>query len=192
MTITIQVKNKGLFLERGVQVPGSVWRQAPFKFDPKPFAVGNEYLKHRILQPSVQRGSLEGFLEDPSIPGLYAVGSEPTADRANLFAAFLMHHYLSVRVNTIARWHPLWDRTDIVRNDSPCSFLVISDIYSKMTQYRMEKLRDLVNKYDSIPRVLVITGCDPVTFCQSELHIANTHLFYTPSPEVNRKQPEVV
>lgn len=188
----ILVKSRDLFIQRGVNVPGSVWRQAPFKFEPRAFAIGNDYLKHTILNPSIQRDSLEGFMEEPHRPMLYAVGSEPTAEKANYFAAFLLHHYLSRMPNTLARWYPLWERYDLVKNQSPCSFLVISEVYSKMTQYRLEKLRDLVSAYQHIPRVLVISGCDPATFCLSELHIKNTHLFYSASPQVIRKQPEVV
>lgn len=195
MTVTrIQVKDKDLFIQRGVNVPGHVWRQAPFKFDPAAFAVGNEYLKHHIIQPGVQRDSLEAFVDgwNEDAPPLYAVGSEPTPEKANYFAAFLLHTYLSRHPNTLARWHPLWDRHDMVKTQSPCSFLVISDIYAKMTPYRLERLRDLVSAYSHVPRVLVITGADPVTFCRSELHIANTHLFYSASPLVLRKQPEVI
>lgn len=185
--LKIQVGKQELFTERGVTVPGTIWKHRPFPFQPNSYMIGNDYLKSKLIDAQVQTNSLEGFMENPSSPMLYAVGSEPTPEKALYFAAFLLQYHLQHTRNTLARWYPLWERSDIVKNPAHISFLVITDVYKGMTNWRLEKLRDILAAYSSIPRVLVVGGVDPATFCLSELFIRNTHLFHATSASVNRK-----
>lgn len=185
--LKIQIKDDETFTLRGVRVPKTIWATRPFKFEPRDFAISNEYLKYQLIGADVQRNSLDDFLEDPAKPRIYAVGSEPDGERAKYFAAFLLYQYLKSNPLGIARWYNLYDRTDLIREQVPCKFLVISEVYSKMSTWRLEKVRDLLAHYDDIPRILVIAGADPVSFCYSELHVKNTHLFYTHARSVNKK-----
>lgn len=182
----VQVKSPDIFVQRGVHVPGSLFATRPFKFSPVPFAIGNEYLKQKILQPEIQEAALAGFLEAPQKPCTYGIGSDPDPEKAKYFAAFLLEHYLKNSPNSLARWYGLHERTDLIKNDAPCSLLVITGCNPKMTQYRLEKCRDLIDHYENIPKLVVIGGEDPVTFFASRLHQRMTHLFYTPSNAVNR------
>lgn len=184
----IHVKDAGLFAARGIQVPWQALRHAPFKFDPQTFAIGSEYLKHHFINADVQTNSLDGFLADPTAPCLYAVGSEPTGEKAAYFAAYLVAAYLKAQPHSRVVWLPLWDRQqEMIKNQQECSLLVISDVYPDMPVYRMEKLRDLVSAYANIPIIMVVSGTDPVTFCYTQLRIKNTHLFYSAASIVKRK-----
>lgn len=184
----IHVRDAALFAAHGVQVPWQALRHPPFKFDPQTFAIGSEHLKHHFIDATVQTNSLDGFLADPAAPCLYAVGSEPTGEKAAYFAAYLMAAYLKAHPHSRVVWHQLWDRqADLVKYHQECSLLVISDVFPDMTGYRMEKLRDLISAYSGIPIILIVSGTDPVTFCYTQLRIKNTHLFYAAASIVKRK-----
>lgn len=171
-----------------VSIPGPIYAQTPFTFAPSPFGIGDEKLKDRIIPESVQENSLEGFLESPTDPCLYVVASEPDAGAASLFAAFLLGHYMKSVRNCRPVWHRMHQyNQDLVRNEMLCSFLIISGVYPTMTPYRMEKLRDMLEFYDSIPKVLVLGGEDPLTFCYTKLHIKPTHLFFRPAAGFKKK-----
>ena len=183
---TIQIKNPDIFVERGVNVPGSTFKVAPFKFQPRPFVIGNSYLKQTTIDTQFQVDALESFMQEPQLPCTYAIGSDPDPDRAKYFAAFLLAHYLKMMPNTMARWHGLHEYTSMVRNDVPCSFLVITGLYPGMTAHRIERCRDLIDHYERIPKLVVIGGEDPITFFQSRLFLKPTHFYYVPSNSVNR------
>jgi len=171
-----------------VVVPGPVYAQAPFFFAPPPFGIGNERLKDRIISEAVQENSLDGFLEDPTAPSLYVAASEPDGGAASLFAAFLLSHYLKSVRNCRPIWHRMHQHTqELVRNEVPCSFLIVSGVYPTMTPYRMERLRDLLEYYDSIPRIVVLSGEDPLTFCYTKLHLKPTHIFFKPAGGFKKK-----
>jgi hypothetical protein len=62
-------------------------------------------------------------------------------------------------------WH---DRLRDGADDQP-SMLIVSNITVNSTNVKLEKLRDLLEMYSHIPRIVVVTGIDPVTFANTKL-----------------------
>jgi hypothetical protein len=51
------------------------------------------------------------------------------------------------------------------------SMLIIANVGLDSTQIKIEKVRDLLEKYDNIPRIVVVNGCDPVTFFAEKMRM---------------------
>jgi len=191
--IQIRVKSRETFLQRGVDIPGSVWTQPAFKFDPQPFAVGNERLNDKIFKESVQTESLERFKADPTRPLVYGVSAAPDDSRAKYFAAYLVQHYLE-------NVHPsqtqvLWARLDSGFENKfltvEPSLLVITGLSPNSTAVKLEKARDLLEQNSNIPRIVVVAGEDPVTFMKSRLFYP-LHNIYFHSTQIVKRKVEVI
>ena len=118
-----------------------------------------------------QYRSFETLLEHP-LRTSYSVGigSFPSDMRAKYLAQHLMSaaidYHLKQRKGT--RSLPLWHRvygglTDTLRDkpiqDMPC-MLIISNVNAGSSNFKLEKVRDLLEKYSDIPRI-VVTGGEP-------------------------------
>lgn len=170
-------------------VPGHVLRSGAFYFSPNDFGVGNEYLNAKIISSEVQTRSLQGFLEDPGYPCVYGVGSAPDDARAKYFAAFLVQRYMQAKPNHRVLWHHLYGSfsNPLIENDEPASMLVLTGLAPNSTAAKLEKCRDLLEHYSNIPRVVVVSGVDPVTFFRSVLYQRMTNMFYYASSAVKQK-----
>jgi len=51
------------------------------------------------------------------------------------------------------------------------SMLIIANVGIDSTQLKIEKVRDLLEKYDNIPRIVVVNGCDPVSFFAEKMRM---------------------
>lgn len=191
--IQIRVKPREMFLQRGIDIPGSVWAQGAFKFDPQPFGVGNERLNDKLFDASLQNDSLERFKADPSRPLVYGVSSAPDDSRAKYFAAYLVQHYLET-VHA-SQTQVLWARLDSgfenkFLNIEP-SLLVITGLSPNSTAVKLEKARDLLEHNSHLPRIVVIAGEDPITFMKSRLFYPVHNLFFH-SAEIVKRKVEVI
>lgn len=79
-------------------------------------------------------------------------------------------------------WHRIYNtyKSPMIDTKRNCCFLVISGVSSDSTQLKKDKLRDILEAYDHVPRVVVTSSIDPVSFC-AESHInANVYLYLGP------------
>jgi hypothetical protein len=122
---------------------------------------------------------------------IVGVGSFPSDLRAKMIALNIMA--AAVRLHTEAKTHrirradyPFWHKVyggfkDVVRDeglpDRP-SLLVISNVDIYSTPVKVEKVRDILEQNPNIPRVVVVAGCDPVTFFATKLHLPLDYGFY--------------
>jgi hypothetical protein len=58
------------------------------------------------------------------------------------------------------------------------SFLVLSNIAANSTTMKLEKVRDLLNRYSHVPRLLVVGGENPITFCSRALAMSVNRVIY--------------
>lgn len=83
---------------------------------------------------------------------------------------------------------PLWHRVysgfgdSLLTSSERPSFLVISNLTVDSTNFKLEKARDLMERHENIPRVIVATGCDPVTFLRTKLYFPIDACLYLGGP----------
>lgn len=176
-----------------VNIPGSVYKTAPFSFSPNDFGIGNDTLNARIISAESQIRGLEAFMKRPKEPWVYGVGSAPDDAHAKYFAAFLAQEYTKAVPNSKVVWHHVYSNfsNPLVENEEPASLLVLTGLAPNSTAARLEKCRDLLEFYSHIPRIVVIAGADPVTFFYSVLH-QKLSLAYYHSKSIVKRRVEVV
>lgn len=122
---------------------------------------------------------------------IIGIGSYPTDLRAKMLALNIMNKAIDYQDRSSSRRmsrrdYPLWhkvfggfrdDLLDAKEMESP-SMLIISNVCNTSTAMKIEKVRDILEKYTRIPRVVVVSGCDPMHFFAMKLHIPMDYGFY--------------
>ena len=168
----------------------SVKLQAPFDFEPSTFTSNIEGLKPKQFSKAKQLEMMEDFLEDPFKPVSYCLVSAPNDGMAKLLAAWMMQyamHKAKSRSN-LPLWVDLMGGFDNkwINQRANASLLVLNNVGTTSTQPKMEKLRDLLETYTEIPRIVVATGCDPYAFFTQYLYLPLHKLAYLTTSAVKR------
>jgi hypothetical protein len=184
----IKLKPRDHFVTRGINVPGYIWQEPSFKFDPKDFGVGGGRLNERIFESDMQVQSLDRFISEPTLPIIYGVGSAPSDQRAKYFAAFLVQSFLEVApLNSTVLWETIYSGYKNAALDSSPSLLVISGLTPNSDARKLEKARDLLEKNGDIPRIVIVAGEDPITFLSNRLFCSIKGCYFHGSPLIRRK-----
>jgi hypothetical protein len=164
-------------------VHGSVWRQGAFTWEPTAFVLESEKLEGKIIEASVQDESLQHFRENPLEPQIYVVSGSPDDSKAKYFAAYLaMIHMNAVKFHSVV-WEPIFGGFDnrLMKTEQQLSMLIISGLAENSTNFKIEKARDLIERFADIPRVVVCAGEDPISFASTKLHVPCHSMAYFPS-----------
>lgn len=123
------------------------------------------------------------------------ISSFPTDLRAKQTALYLLNRAVDCYNTTTSRRvksksAPLWHRvysnygdnllqaqTKQQDSQSPC-YLVISNLDENSSNVKLEKVRDLLDCYSDIPRIVVTTAIDPLTFFATKFHYMLTAGLY--------------
>lgn len=108
------------------------------------------------------------------------IGSFPSDLRAKYLAITIMNAAIDehVRLRKPGRSMPLWHRVygglgDNLRDkpiqDMP-SMLIISNLNGESSNFKLEKVRDLLEKFSEIPRIVISGGEPPVDLFANRLH----------------------
>lgn len=156
-------------------IPGIVWSCRPFKFRPKTFYLDHPQLnKTKFFDKDLQVKSLENW-KNGICSGIYVCTSSPDDLIAKYFAAYL--------VSLFPKRSVVWEELNSVY-EKPVEFLtypsliVISGLCVDSSKIRLEKARDIINKYYNIPRIVVAGGADPITFASVYLRTPVNSIFY--------------
>jgi hypothetical protein len=174
-------------ISRGL--PRDILRLRPFDLSQHVVSIVSEVegLKTRKIPKLQQIEHYQALCNKPfGKPYIYIIGSSPNDGKAKQVAAHLMecatHHQLKNHFprSTRGRQSPLWHfvtgnfpdrlRDSDGTSDQP-SMLILSNITKDSTAVKLEKVRDLLEIYNHIPRVVVVTGEDPITFANTRLLI---------------------
>ncbi len=128
-------------------------------------------------------------LKDHPLHGspIIGIGSFPSDMRAKMLAINLMNWAIDNQMtkNRSNPAHfPLWHKVyggfgdTLMDSRQNMSMLIISNVGLESTAPKVEKVRDLLERYDSIPRVVITHGTDPMTFFLSKLHLPLKYGFY--------------
>lgn len=174
----IRIEPNQKFLE-GV-VPGHVWRTGKFKFSPVAFTPESERLNERIVDETVQLDSYNRFIEDPKLPVVYVVSGNPDDGRAKLFAAHLVQLHMKATKYPKVLWHSVMSNFQNPMLEPPHepSMLVVTNLSPVATQAKLDKTRDILERFPDIPVVLVVAGEDPISFMATRLYARVNSLAY--------------
>lgn len=182
-------------------LPGSIWQQSPFKWDPLPFGLESEKLQSdKIVDAKVQDDSLQRFMNKPDAPLIYGVCGNPSETKARYFAAYLvMLHCKHIGVKANPVWHGLYGGFDnkllkdysVVDPMYEPSILVLCNLASNSTSTKLEKAKDLIERFSSIPRIVVAAGEDPISFLSTKLYVECNALAYF-SESIVKRTVEVI
>ena len=159
--------------------------QKPFDLSPTSFTATVEGLKPRSFPRAKQLAFIQSFLESPHGPGCFGLASNPTDGKAKLLAAWMMqHHYRSG--GTVSKWYDVTGGFDcpLLEEKANISLLVLNNVAPDSSQTKKEKLRDLLEVYADIPKIVVVNGCDPFTFFTVHMRMALQGLCYMTNASV--------
>lgn len=127
---------------------------------------------------------------------LIGVGSFPSDNRAKIIALNIMNRAIEFQIQNSksrrknrriqSKNYPLWHKVygglgDEIRDngkfDNP-SMLIISNIGIDSTPMKIEKVRDIVEKFTALPRIVVVNGCCPMQFFATKLFLPMNYGFY--------------
>jgi hypothetical protein len=194
MTSKIKLESKLLPILRDRGMNGSVLRQQPYEFKPVTFTSTVEGLKPKLFKAKKQQEWFDEFLEDPFIPRTYCLVSAPNDGQAKLLAAYMMQQ-AALRTNSrvaLPLWHDLTGgfSNPLIneRNGKAqgASMLILNNVGATSTQPKIEKLRDILETYTDIPKIVVATGCDPYMFFTKHLYLPIHALVYLTTSAIKR------
>jgi len=177
-------------------VPASVWRQGSFRWNPLPFGVESEKLNDKIIEVSTQNRSLSEFIESPNRPVIYGIGGSPDDSKAKLFAAYLVQLHIDNNPNARVSWETMYGGYDnpllkeYSYGGSP-TMLVLSNLTSTSTAMKLEKSRDLLERFSNIPRIVINAGEDPMSFLFTRLNVPINAIAYF-SESIVKKRIEII
>lgn len=119
---------------------------------------------------------------------IIGIGSMPSDTRAKFLAMSIMSEAISQQASGAQKgksmpfWHPVtggyYDSLRDEKGERPnYSMLVITSVGLDSTGVKIEKVRDLLEIYHNIPRIVVVNGCDPVTFFADKIRMGLRYAF---------------
>lgn len=192
MKIKLEERVLPILKNRGMN--RSVLASKPFEFKPISFTSNIEGLVPKMFKAKKQLKWFQDFLDNPFEPRSYCLVSAPNDAQAKLLAAFMMQHAAvhGSRTQALPLWHdltggfnnPLLNEKNV--KASNCSLLVLNNVGAQSTQPKLEKLRDIIESYPGIPKVIVATGCDPFMFFTRHLYLPVHALAYLTNNTVKK------
>lgn len=171
-------------------IPGRVWAIPAFEFDGISFTPSTDMLNPKIYGRKVQEQSLGLFIKKPNRPQTYICSSQPDDSHASLLAAFLVEQHIKKVKNNNVVWEHLntfYNSQLSLDQSAKPTMLVISTCYENMTFSRIERVRDIVNAFYDIPKIIVASGIDPISLAAYKLHIPVHAIYYSEDPIMKSK-----
>lgn len=171
-------------------LPGQVFYMPAMEFNPTTFTSAIEGLKPKTFNKSKQIKMFEEFLEDPLVAKTYCIVSAPNDSQAKFLAAFMMQTALKAKnkFDSSPIWHNLIGgfHNPLIEDKVKTNFLILNNVGTTSTAPKLEKLRDCLETFDSIPKVVIATGCDPFEFFTRHLYLPVSSVFYLTKSIVNK------
>lgn len=135
------------------------------------------YYKTLLVPKKKQLESASRILDTPlEAQGIHIVSSFPSDVRAKVFALHAFRNALEDSAATARkpRWITLFgDRLDYekLKSQRP-SFVVVTNVVLDSTPYKMERLRDILEMFSGVPRLVVTGGSiDPTELFNKRLYL---------------------
>lgn len=143
------------------------------------FKPRSSYFKGKVVPVKDQLDYFAHLMDNPLEvePRITVLSSFPSDHRAKMAALNVFSNAVEDTAGKVAK--PLWvtlygDRFDYdkLKAKRP-NFLVITNVTMESTSYKLERLRDILEMFPKIPRVVVTGGnIDPVELFTSRVHLS--------------------
>lgn len=144
------------------QVPGHVWRQGEFKWK-----------MHDVngLTVDQQMKSIDDWIAD-NVSSQHFLVTSYSELKANYFAARLVEIHLHQNRHAEVMWVPIYDSpvdehyghfrdaTTVKQRETEPTLLVLSGLDQKSTNVQVEKARDVLARWPTVPTVITAHGRD--------------------------------
>jgi len=161
------------------------------KFDPQAFVIESPRLESKIIEASVQHRSLELFQAKPTMAMTYLVAATPDDSKAKYFAAYLVSlHNAFLGLKAEVAWDHVYSGFDnpLLKREADPTLIVLDNLTVRSSNLKFEKVRDVIERYPRIPKIVVCVGEDPISFASTRLHVAAHGIAYFPSQRVKTAQ----
>ena len=146
-----------------------------------------EGLKPKSISKNEQTAMIERIIDNPfHAPYICCISGKPNDLKAKLLATYIMQSALMKQANKSKlpektqkylsdKGQPIfsnvmgWSTNALLDHKEKPSLLILANVPQGMTQYKQEKLRDLLEMYSGIPRIVVTANHDPLTFFNGSL-----------------------
>lgn len=133
---------------------------------------------------------------------IICIGSMVTDERAKFLAMSFMDAAIDqMRMGAQkGKRLPLWHRVlgnyqDPIRDAKErtnYSMLVLTNVGPDSTNVKIEKVRDILEIHDNIPRIVVVNGSDPVSFFADKLRMPLHYAFFLNNREGGRRSASLM
>lgn len=175
-------------------LPKSILSYPSFRLEDKTasFVSKVEGLREKRIEKGKQIDSIKKMIEDPFLgPYVACISGSPHDVNAKLLGAYIMMQAVIMQMNkeelpkkqqkrlkdkSFPIWHNLYGGFDnpLVTKDNNSihkpSLIIISNVTIDSTGPKIEKLRDILEAYSSVPRIVIASGTDPLTLFHSRLY----------------------
>lgn len=184
----IDITPEGQSLLKVCGVPGSVFMQRAIDLKDAVGMIesttltGRPKIIKKEKQIEVFKNTLNRVIDAPYVYCISSIGNDL---QSKFVAAYMLNralrHFAGMRnhVNLNApAWHTLYgsysdDYRDIarkVRKGRKPAVIVLSNVVANSSEVKVEKLRDLLELFSDVPRIVPISGVDPFTFFRERLY----------------------
>jgi hypothetical protein len=149
----------------------------------QPFKPSVAETKARAVGEVKQISDMHKLIDNPlKRKGVSVINAFPTDLRSKMLAANIMYYATEDYKNMTAKERrgksaPMWIRLlggfsqDLqkIKAENPC-MIILSNVSEQSSSSKLEKLRDCLDMFDDIPRIVVTAGIDPLTFMMKHVY----------------------
>lgn len=147
-------------------------------------------VKAGSVSVNTQITALRSILEHPlRTSNTFCISSFPSDARAKHLAIYIMAEAVRQHLDGVkkhGRYLPLWHRVygnfaDSLRDKTVQEIpglLVITNVNYESSSIKLEKVRDLLEKYSETPKIVVTGGCNPINLFANKLYYPLRAGFY--------------
>lgn len=178
--------------DRSLRTHLGTYDRKSLKWDPQAFQVESERLKAKVYEGHIQEASLQAFTDNPRRAMNYMVAGNPDDKDARYFAAYLAQiHLNALGLQAHIRWESVMGNFQNPALQDEPTLLILTNLTPRSSNVKYEKVRDLIERHSTIPKIIVIAGEDPISFAATRLHVPCHALAYFGS-EVSKTFNEVI
>jgi len=186
MQIEIDLSNAGaltnLMVNRGAR---DLSRQSPVKLD-ESLILPCLHEKRKPIPPAYQLSQVAKCFSEPRGNWWLTIGTMYDEDLALTIANGIMLQAMSLQGGNPPFMWPLYggtydklrDKEEFRQGIGGVGLLLLTNLAENSSREKLEKARDLLAMYGHIPRVLVVSGADPLAFSLNQLHATPTRVLY--------------